>query len=73
MAASTQKKPDQEQPEQAVDYHRFHGAICPKCGRARSATYRTMEGVEGSARERYHGCQNCGHRFKSVEAETPKG
>lgn len=50
-----------------VDYHRFNGATCTKCGRIQARTIKTMPHKEDEPVIRYHWCQNCSQRLKSVE------
>ena len=45
------------------------GGVCPLCGTPRAPIRRTMP-WEGSLRERYHQCPDCGFNFKSIEEDA---
>jgi len=51
-----------------VSYHRKHGAECPECGQQKARIKNTLPWEEG-LRQRYHDCQSCGTRFKSLEED----
>lgn len=53
----------------SVDWSARDGAVCPVCGTRRCRVTSTTA-WSGKVRERYHRCQCCTHRFKSVE-EAP--
>ena len=44
------------------------GAACPNCGEPRARVKRTLPWEDG-VRVRYHDCQRCGTRFKSLEED----
>lgn len=44
------------------------GAECPNCRTEKAAVIRTLP-WEGDIRIRYHHCQSCGMRFKSIEED----
>lgn len=49
------------------------GAVCGDCGQAKARVVRTLGWEETRAehyRVRYHDCQECGARFKSIEVDA---
>lgn len=46
------------------------GAACPECGKPKARVRRTLPWEDG-VRVRYHDCQHCGCRFKSLEEDRP--
>lgn len=53
----------------AVDYSPRLGAVCPICGQEKCRVCGTSP-WSGSVRERWHRCQRCEMRFKSVEVDN---
>jgi len=51
-----------------VDYSPRHGARCPQCGADQVPKYKTMP-WDDSIRVRYHRCNGCGCRFKSIQSD----
>ena len=49
---------------------RAGGAPCPECGEPKARVRRTLPWEDG-VRVRYHDCQRCGVRFKSLEEDRP--
>lgn len=50
-----------------VSYDRkMGGACCPKCG-IDKASVKNVLPWDGNTRIRYHACQACKHKFKSIE------
>lgn len=49
-----------------VDWSARDGGVCPACGKIRCKITRTMP-WEGTTRTRYHRCEKCELRFKSLD------
>lgn len=64
-SATTTAVQDPEVPAGCVIYHPLR---CPACRSTKHSTSRPRDGNR-SGRLRYHKCKDCGHKFRSFEAE----